>query len=117
MNVMTAAIFMVASSYALLSASEPAFASGSGPQGDTTISGLSGMAVSNTQLENLRGGSFAVSSINIGTDTGNSANGTTTGSISNTQSVNNNTGITTIFQNTGNNTLFQSSTTVNISLK
>ena len=108
---------MVASSYALLSASEPAFASGSGPQGDATIIGLSGMAVSNTQLEKLRGGNFAVSSINIGTDTGNSANNTTTGSISNTQSVNNNTGITTIFQNTGNNTLFQSSTTVNISLK
>ncbi len=117
MNVMTAALFMVASSYALLSASEPAFASGSGPQGDATIIGLSGMAVSNTQLEKLRGGNFAVSSINIGTDTGNSANNTTTGSISNTQSVNNNTGITTIFQNTGNNTLFQSSTTVNISLK
>jgi hypothetical protein len=117
MNVMTAAIFVVAASYALFSASEPAFASGSGSQRDTTIGSLAGMAVPNAQLEALRGGSFEISSGNIGTDTGNTVSNTTTGSISNTQSVNNNTGITTIFQNTGNNTLFQSSTTVNISLK
>ncbi|GLR67758.1 hypothetical protein GCM10010909_24390 [Acidocella aquatica] len=117
MNVMTAAIFTVAASCALFSASQPAFASGSGGQGDAAIGGLAGMAVSNAQLEKLRGGSFVVSSTNVGIDTGNSANNTTTGNIANTQSINNNTGITTIFENTGNNSLFQSSTTVNISLK
>lgn len=117
MNIMSAAILSVAVSCALFSASSPALASGSGPQENAAISSLSGMAVPNTQLEKLRGGSFVVSSANIGVDTGNNANNTNTGSISNTQSVNNNTGITTIFQNTGNNSLFQSSTTVNISLK
>jgi hypothetical protein len=117
MNVMTAAIFTVAASCALFSASQPAVASEPGSQENTAIDSLSGMAVSNAQLGKLRGGSFAVSSVNVGIDTGNSANNSTTGNISDTQSINNNTGITTIFQNTGNNTLFQSSTTVNISLK
>ncbi len=114
MNVMTAAMVTITVGCAVFSASRPAFASGSA---SPAIGGLAGLAVSNAQLGALRGGSFVVSSMNSGVDTGNSANGATTGSIANAQSINNNTGITTIFQNTGNNSLFQSSTTVNISIK
>ncbi|WBO59441.1 MULTISPECIES: hypothetical protein [unclassified Acidocella] len=80
------------------------------------IASLRANAVSPAQLANMRGGSGTVAAINIGNDTGNSANNSITGSISNIQSVNSNTGLTTVIQNTGNNTLLQSSMTVNITV-
>jgi hypothetical protein len=116
MNIMTAAIISVGVSCALFSASHPAFAAGSSDQTEAALSSLAGTAVPTTDLRSTRGGAFFVSSDNVGTDTGNSANNSPTGKILDNQSINNNTGITTIFQNTGNNTLFQSSTTVNISV-
>jgi hypothetical protein len=118
MNIMSAAIISVAVSCALFSASRPAFAAGSGhtDPADAALSSLAGTAVPTTQLRAMRGGALFVSSGNVGTDTGNSANNSPTGKIIDNQSINNNTGITTIFQNTGNNSLMQSSTTVNISV-
>lgn len=116
MNIMTAAIVSIAASCALFSASHPAFAAGSTDPANAALGSLTGAAVPATDLGRIRGGSFNVSSSNVGTDTGNSASNSPTGRIIDNQSINNNTGITTIFQNTGNNTLFQSSTTVNISV-
>ncbi|MDE2240743.1 MAG: hypothetical protein KGJ73_12560 [Rhodospirillales bacterium] len=82
----------------------------------TLAASLGTTALSGAQLSKLRGGSGTVAAVNLGTDTGNSADHSVTGSISNLQSVNNNTGLTTVIQNTGNNSLLQSSMTVNITV-
>ena len=99
----------------LCSAISPALAAG--PDNPASVLSVLGTAqVPSDQLAKLRGGTLVAPSINIGIDSGNSANNSTTGSISNSQSVNNNTGLTTILQNTGNNALLQSSMSVNITV-
>lgn len=99
----------------------PAFASNTNNGIDANassamIASLGNSAVPNIQLAKMRGGSGTVASVNLGSDTGNSANNSITGSILDTQSVNGNTGLTTVIQNTGNNALLQSSMTVNITV-
>ncbi len=99
----------------------PALASGANNGIDANdssamIASLGASAVPSTQLAKMRGGSGTVAAINLGSDTGNSADNSVTGSISNVQSVNGNTGLTTVIQNTGNNSLLQSSMTVNITV-
>ena len=80
------------------------------------VSSLGASPVSSVQLSKMRAGFGVVGAVNLGIDTGNSANNSLTGSISNGQSVNGNTGLTTVIQNTGNNSLLQSSMTVNITV-
>ena len=82
----------------------------------TIISSLGSSSVSSAELKRMRGGFGVVGAVNLGTDSGNNANGSLTGSILNGQSVNGNTGLTTVIQNTGNNSLLQSSMTVNITV-
>ncbi|MBU6448431.1 MAG: hypothetical protein KGQ26_02280 [Rhodospirillales bacterium] len=80
------------------------------------VSSLGASPVSSAQLSKMRAGFGVVGAVNLGIDTGNSANNSLTGSISTGQSVNGNTGLTTVIQNTGNNSLLQSSMTVNITV-
>ncbi|GAN78995.1 hypothetical protein [Acidocella aminolytica] len=99
----------------------PALASGAtnGPSANDSnalVAALGTDALPTSQLSKLRGASGFVGAVNIGTNTGNSADNSITGSISNTRSVNNNVGLTTVIQNTGNNALIQSSMTVNITV-
>lgn len=82
----------------------------------TLASSLGVSAVSSAQLSKIRGGFGVVGAVNLGINTGNSADNSITGSITNGQSVNGNTGLTTVIQNTGNNSLLQSSMTVNITV-
>ncbi|WP_297368649.1 hypothetical protein [Acidocella sp.] len=95
----------------------PVRAAGAGDTSNDPLASLGGSAVNAAQLSAMRGGTFVASSVNIGIDTGNSANNSVTGGISNNQSVNNNTGLTTVLQNTGNNALLQSSMTINIAVQ
>jgi hypothetical protein len=116
-----AAVFWLVLGGALSFFAYPALASGANNSIDANDSGsmiasLGTSAVPTAQLAKMRGGSGTVAAINLGTDTGNSADNSITGSISNAQSVNGNTGLTTVIQNTGNNSLLQSSMTVNITV-
>ncbi len=116
-----AAALIIAIGGALSFITYPALASGANNgidanDGGAMITNLGANAMPSTQLAKIRGGSGTVDAINLGTDTGNSADNSLTGSISNVQSVNNDTGLTSVIQNTGNNSLLQSSMTVNITV-
>jgi len=117
MNIMAATMITVAVSCALFVGPHKAAAASPADPASAIVGSLGDSAISTKQLSTMRGGALVISSQNIGTDSGNSANNTVTGSIIDNHSINGNTGITTIFQNTGNNTLFQASTTVNISIQ
>lgn len=121
MKIRKAAALRLMLSGALPVLAYPALASGANNgndvnDGNAIAASLGANALSAAQLSKLRGASGTVAAINLGTDTGNSADNSVTGSISNMQSVNNNTGLTTVIQNTGNNALLQSSMTVNITV-
>lgn len=121
MKIRKAAALRLVLSCALPVLAYPALASGANNgndvnNGNAIAASLGTNALSAAQLSKLRGASGTVAAINLGTDTGNSADNSVTGSISNMQSVNNNTGLTTVIQNTGNNALLQSSMTVNITV-
>ncbi|MBB5371987.1 hypothetical protein [Acidocella aromatica] len=112
-NMIKAAVPCLVAAGILCSTAPSALASGT-DDSSAILSSLGNTQVESSQLAKLRGGALSVASVNIGTDSNNTANNSPTGTINNNQSVNNNTGLTTILQNTGNNALLQSSMTVNI---